>query len=283
MRYEPSDGVPRHIHSCANVYRRPRPERHTGDHAERAAEYRAVDRATSSSSDADRSGTHTIVTRGHLHPGVLAGTDWERIPTTRHVAALTFDAGANADGVPSILATLHAEGVPAAFFLTGDFLNEFPSAARQIATSERVGNHSMMHPDFTNLTTAQINNELARARQAIQGVTGADPRPLFRFPFGARDAATIRAVNAAGYVAVRWTVDTLGWEGTSGGITAQTVYDRAVGALQPGEIVLMHCGSNPTDHTTLDANAFDRIIQTLKTRGYGSRHPQRAHALSGRG
>src|SRR5512135_2181097 len=43
--------------------------------------------------------------------GWLAGKDWTVIPTTRRVVALTFDAGANADAVPSILATLRRDGV----------------------------------------------------------------------------------------------------------------------------------------------------------------------------
>lgn len=202
-------------------------------------------------------------------PARLAGTDWERIPTSRHVVALTFDAGANADGVSSILSTLRAEGVPATFFLTGDFVNDFPAAARQIAAAQRVGNHSVDHPYFTKLTKAQISSELTRAQQAIAAVTGADARPWFRFPYGDRNAATIAAVNATGYVPVRWTVDTLGWKGTSGGITAQIVHDRVIGALQPGEIVLMHCGSNPTDHSTLDAAALGGIIRDLKAKGYG--------------
>ena len=185
------------------------------------------------------------------------------------MVALTFDAGANADGVASILAKLHQNGITGTFFLTGDFVHEFPDAARRIAADQRVGNHSVDHPHFTQLSTAQIAAELSGARSAIQTVTGADPRPLFRFPFGDRDARTIAAVNADGYVPVRWTVDTLGWEGTSAGISAQTVFDRTLGALQPGEIVLMHCGSNPTDHSTLDADALNRIIHAVKDRGYG--------------
>jgi len=202
-------------------------------------------------------------------PAGLAGTDFERIPTTRHVVALTFDAGANADGVSSILATLRAEGVPATFFLTGDFVHQFPAAARQIAAAQRIGNHSVDHPYFTALTPAQITGELNGARDAIGAVTGADPRPLFRFPYGDRNAATIAAINAAGYVPVRWTVDTLGWKGTDGGTTAQIVRDRVINALQPGEIVLMHCGSNPADHTTLDAVALSGIIESIKANGYG--------------
>jgi len=76
-------------------------------------------------------------------------------------------------------------------------------------------------------------------------------------------------VNRLGYVAVRWTVDSLGWQGTSGGQSAQSVTSRVLAAAQPGEIVLMHLGSNPDDHTTLDANALPAIIDGLRARGYG--------------
>jgi peptidoglycan-N-acetylglucosamine deacetylase len=79
---------------------------------------------------------------------------------------------------------------------------------------------------------------------------------------------TISVVNSTGFVPLGWTVDTLGWEGTSGGITTQTVLNRVLGSLQPGEIVLMHCGSNPDDHSILDADALPAVIQSLQARGY---------------
>jgi hypothetical protein len=66
-----------------------------------------------------------------------AGKDWTYIPTTRRVVALTFDAGANADGVASILATVRREHAPATFFLTGNFVREFPASARAIAGAGR--------------------------------------------------------------------------------------------------------------------------------------------------
>ena len=47
--------------------------------------------------------------------------------------ALTFDAGANADAVPSILATLRREGVPATIFLTGNFVRDFPFTRRDLS------------------------------------------------------------------------------------------------------------------------------------------------------
>ncbi len=75
-------------------------------------------------------------------------------------------------------------------------------------------------------------------------------------------------VNGTGFVLVGWTVDTLGWKGTSGGITAQTVLNRVLAGPRPGEIVLMHVGSNPYDHTTLDAAALPAMIQAVQARGY---------------
>ena len=48
----------------------------------------------------------------------------------------------------------------------------------------------------------------------------------------------------------------------------QQVIDRTLGAARAGEIVLMHVGSNPDDHTTLDAQALPAIIAGLRARGY---------------
>ena len=184
--------------------------------------------------------------------------------------ALTFDAGANADAVPSILATLRARGVPATFFLTGDFVSNFPSAARAIAAAGmRVGDHTISHPYLTKLSDAAVLGEIKGAASQIRAVTGADPVPLFRFPYGDCDARTIRLANQAGYVPVRWTVDTLGWEGTAGHISPAVVTSRVLAALRPGEIVLMHVGSNPDDHTTFDAAALPTVIAELRARGYG--------------
>lgn len=199
----------------------------------------------------------------------LAGQDVEAAPRAGLSVALTFDAGANSAALPSILQTLADAGVRGTFFLTGAWASANPDGvAAIVAGGHRVGNHSRNHPDFTGLPDSGIWDEVRAAEQAIMAA-GADPRPLFRFPFGARDARTIAAVNNLGYVPVRWSVDTLGWKGTSGGVTAQQVADRALSALQPGEIVLMHIGSNPDDGSTLDADALPQMIDRMRQAGYG--------------
>jgi peptidoglycan/xylan/chitin deacetylase (PgdA/CDA1 family) len=201
--------------------------------------------------------------------GSLLRTDWTRIPTTSKIVALTFDAGANAAGLASIERTLRSKKVTATFTLTGNWVRSFPAEANLItAGGFDVGNHSDTHPYFTSLTDAQVAAEVRDAQHAILVANGADVRPVFRFPYGDVNSRVLADVNAIGYVPVRWTVDSLGWEGTSGGMTVQKVIDRVVGAAQPGEIVLMHIGSNPTDHTTLDASALPTIIDSLRARGY---------------
>jgi len=199
----------------------------------------------------------------------LLGIDWTRIPTTAPVVALTFDAGANADAVPSIRSTLQGKNVPATFFLTGQWVRTFPAQANEVAVAGFVvGNHSDTHPALTTLSDTQVHAEVVNAQRSILLANGVETRPFFRFPFGDLDTRVLSLVNGLGYVGVRWTVDTLGWQGTSGGMSVQRVIDRVLAALQPGEIVLMHVGSHPTDHSMLDAAALPQIIDAIRARGY---------------
>jgi peptidoglycan/xylan/chitin deacetylase (PgdA/CDA1 family) len=201
-------------------------------------------------------------------PGSLVGSQWYELPTTKKVVALTFDAGANADAVPSILQTLADTGVPATFFLTGKWVEVYPEYASRIGALYPVGNHSYSHPDLTTLTDTEVRDEIEKGAAAIRSASGRDTHPLFRFPFGASDSRTLDVVNGLGFGAINWTVDTRGWQGTSGGQTADAIVQRVIDALRPGAIVIMHVGSNPNDRSTLDADALPRVIQEIAARGY---------------
>ena len=202
-------------------------------------------------------------------PASLRGVEWSRLPTDRKIVALTFDAGANADGLASILATLDRESVPATFFLTGTWIESYPAGARAIAAvpEHSIGNHSYDHPYMTALSDAAARDEIAAAERLIEAKTDRDPRPLFRFPYGDTNAHAVAVANSMGYGSIRWTVDTLGWKGRSDGQTAESVTSRAVGGATPGEIVIMHVGSAP-DGSTLDADALPGVITGLRAKGY---------------
>jgi peptidoglycan/xylan/chitin deacetylase (PgdA/CDA1 family) len=233
---------------------------HTRSQVDRTAIHRA------SSSPRPRAAAHGS------HAGerpVLVGRIPLWLATTRRVVALTFDAGADNAGAPKILSVLARTGVPATFFMTGRWAELYPQWARQIAARYPIGNHTFDHTDLLRLPLPNVSHELLMASAAIKRATGSAPVPLFRFPYGSSNPSTLAVVNRLGYTAVGWTVDTLGWEGTSLGQSTASVFAHAIEHLEPGEIVLMHVGANPTDHSTLDADALARIINAIRARGYG--------------
>jgi peptidoglycan/xylan/chitin deacetylase (PgdA/CDA1 family) len=193
---------------------------------------------------------------------------WDRVPTARPVVALTFDAGADDAGAAKILPTLRSSGVPATFFITGRFALTYPDVVRDIARTYAIANHTYDHRDLTKLADAAAADEVTSAATVMRQVTGRDPLPLFRFPFGAENGRLRGLVNRLGYGDIRWTVDTLGWMGTSGGQGASTALGRVLAQAGPGEIVLMHVGAHPKDHSTIDADALGAIIAALRARGY---------------
>jgi peptidoglycan/xylan/chitin deacetylase (PgdA/CDA1 family) len=200
-----------------------------------------------------------------LPPAIVAG-ELVRLQTRQHVVALTFDGGGNADGAKQVLAVLRREHVTGTFFLTGHFVQTYPLLSRAIGRRYPVANHTVDHLDLRRLSTTAATREITRAETMIRRATGRDPRPLFRFPYGARDARTLGIVRRLGYASVRWTVDTWGWMG----LALQSVAGakrRVLDQLVPGEIVLMHLGA-ARDRSTIDSRALPGVIRAVRARGY---------------
>jgi peptidoglycan/xylan/chitin deacetylase (PgdA/CDA1 family) len=189
------------------------------------------------------------------------------MPMKRRLVALTFDAGANNAGAPKILPVLKRTGTTGTFFMTGRWAQLYPGWARLIASRYPIANHTFDHRDLLSMPVQNVSPEVLGAATEIKRATRCLPVRLFRFPYGSSNSSTLTAVNQLGYTAVGWTVDTLGWEGTAMGRSADSVYARAIDGLRPGEIILMHVGSSP-DGSTLDADALPRIIATIRQRGY---------------
>ena len=199
-------------------------------------------------------------------PPAVVGGELVRLQTRQHVVALTFDGGGDAAAARRIMTTLRRRDAPATFFLTGHFVSTYPAIARAIGRRFVVGNHTVDHAELPRLSSAAVRHEIAAAATEIRRATGDDTHPLFRFPYGARDARTLAICHRLGYVSVRWTVDTLGWTGASVQTAAGAVR-RVVDALAPGEIVLMHLGS-ARDGSTIDAHALPAVIRAVRARGY---------------
>ncbi len=203
-------------------------------------------------------------------PAQYAGKDFESTPTgSKKVIALTFDGGASNAADKKILQVLEEKQAVATFFFTGKFAEMYPDTVKTIAAKYPIGNHSYDHPEFTKLTDAKVNEQLTKGEAAIVKASGGvTPVPFFRFPYGNRNAHAIQLVNKQCYVPFRWTIDTLGWDGTGKGNTAAKITDLVLSKATPGGIVLMHQGDHPTDHSTLDADALPAMIDGLRAKGY---------------
>ena len=84
---------------------------------------------------------------------------------------------------------------------------------RSPAGGHLVGNHSFYHARMPLLTNAGIAADVRAAERAIARVTGADPRPWFRCPFGAGagDPRVLGVLARLGYREVGWDVEGVDW------------------------------------------------------------------------
>ncbi|MFH8790205.1 polysaccharide deacetylase family protein [Streptomyces roseoverticillatus] len=199
----------------------------------------------------------------------LFGRKVKVLPETRPVVALTFNAAWDEAGIGDVLATLRREGVPAAFFPTGDFAERHPGAVRAMAAQGfGLGNHSYSHPHFERLDPGEAAAEVLRADRAIRAAGRTEPLPFFRFPYSETTPRGIEAVNALGFADLEFTADTKGYLGASRGMTADEAVRRALDALTPGAVIQMHVGSDDGG-PVLDALALPRIVAGARARGYG--------------
>lgn len=166
--------------------------------------------------------------------------------------ALSFDDGPNAAVTPRVLDILASEHVKATFFLVGRRVPGNEGLLHRMYTEgHEIGNHSWDHADFTKLTPAQMDQEIAATQQAI--VAAGVPAPhLFRPPYGAvNDAVRSHTNNMA---IVRWDIDPADWEVLDAAKITQSVLEHA----KPGGIILMH------DIYPTTADALTPAIDQLK-------------------
>ena len=92
-------------------------------------------------------------------------------------------------------------------------------------------------------------------------------RSMAANPIGTTHTTAI--VNAECDVPFRWTADTLGWKGTSEGRAVTMVVTRVRDTATPGQLVPLHVGTHPRDHSTHDDDALPQVIDGLWQRSPG--------------
>ena len=107
---------------------------------------------------------------GKAHVRKAPGKRKQRVDCTRkRCVALTFDDGPG-PYTEALIHTLLGAGAPATFFMIGEHVDTFPETARRVgAAGFEIGNHSYSHSDLTQLSSAEIDDQLTRTNLAILG------------------------------------------------------------------------------------------------------------------
>ncbi len=141
-------------------------------------------------------GFHTV-SQGQVFDALWRG---HRLPAKP--VLLTVDDG-YVDDVTRILPVLRRERMVATFFvITGRFHEPGFLTAGQVRALDRagmdVGDHTRSHVDLTLIPAAQVTEQTAGSRRALERTLG-HPVYTFAYPYGRHDAAVEAAVRRAGF------------------------------------------------------------------------------------
>jgi|GEM_PF-648267 len=187
-------------------------------------------------------------------------TTVHRVSTSQPVVSITFDDGPHPDYTPKALAIMDKYKMKGTWFIVGELAAKAPRLLASIKEhGHDVATHSYKHIFLTNLDYNGVVGQLSQTKQVIQKQTGKF-WPLIRPPYGAFNAAVLRAAEAQGHKwNVLWSVDPRDWESPTNNIISDVI-----AVLAPGAIILLH---EATPRTT---EALPSIFQEMKKRGLRS-------------
>jgi peptidoglycan/xylan/chitin deacetylase (PgdA/CDA1 family) len=162
---------------------------------------------------------------------------------------LTFDAEHpdqrhhRGDGAEALLDVLAAHGATATFFLQGRWASANPWTARRMAREgHTIGSHSNTHLYMTRLSDSGLVAEVKESEERIHAVTGVDPRPYFRCPYGDGhdDERVVAALSALHYRVVGWDVDPRDWDPALNADDLVAAVEDGLQRAPETPVVLMH-------------------------------------------
>jgi len=182
------------------------------------------------------------------------------IKTEKKVVALTFDISWGNNTPIPVIDILKNNGVKSTFFLSGPWVKQYPDVPKRIKEDgHEIGSHGYRHINLSNLSKAEIKDEIMKAHSNIKEITGVDAT-LIRTPNGDFNDQVIEAIHESKYEAVQWSTDSLDWMNPG----VNSIIDRVTKKVHPGDIILMHA-SDTCKQTT---EALPVIIKNLKAQGY---------------
>ncbi len=174
---------------------------------------------------------------------------------------LTFDNGYEAGYTKKILAVLKENEVPAAFFITGHYVNSEPELVKKmIDEGHVVGNHTVNHKSMPDLTNEQIQTEMMDLHKAVYEKFGYEMK-YTRPPKGEYSERTVAYTNSLGYKTVMWSFAYDDWEESKQG-REEYGKKKILDNVHNGAVILLHGTSKD------NSNILDECIKEIKKMGY---------------
>ena len=161
------------------------------------------------------------------------------------VVALTIDDGPSPVYTPRILRILRRYGVTASFSMIGLNAAAYPGVAREVAAAgHMIVNHTWNHYNLGYMSAAGVQDEIARATDAIHAATGERPG-MFRAPYGVWPPAVFSYCARAGLTPLAWSVDPRDWSRPGVRAIVRTI----VSGTRTGSVILEHDGGGNRSQT----------------------------------
>lgn len=216
---------------------------------------------------------HLLLTAAMLWPrGQLLGVNLVRLPAAaaaRGEVSLTFDDGPDPAVTPRVLDLLDRYQAKASFFCVGEKLAAHPEVAKEIVRrGHGIENHSLRHSHaFALYGFSRIGRELASTQAIVSAVSGRVPL-FFRAPMGLRSPLLDPVLARCGLRCVSWTrrgLDTVDRN-------PQRVLRRLAGALEAGDILLLHDGGSARTKSgePVVLEVLPRLLESIQAKGLRS-------------
>lgn len=175
---------------------------------------------------------------------------------------LTFDAGYDNGYHEKILDTLAQKGVPAAFFVDGNFVKSNPQLVKRMdAEGHLVCNHSKNHPDMTKYHSFEEYAKQIEGWEELVTDLGVTPQKFFRFPSGRFSKQALIFNEQLGVTSVFWSFAYYDWDKDKQP-SAQEAKDKILSRVHNGAVLLLHSTSQT------NCEVLGEVIDALRERGY---------------
>lgn len=183
------------------------------------------------------------------------------VNTDKPYIALTFDCAWEDSDLAKISKILSENNIPATFFVTGEFAQNYPEQIKALFKSgHEIGNHSNHHPHVASLSAQELKKDALDCSEAIKNAIGEYPK-LYRAPYGEYNNNMLSVLSGLSMPVIQWDCDSCDWKP---GATISSIERNLSKNLQNGSILLFHVDAKPK----CTAGALEAIIPKLKSSGY---------------